>query len=39
LSQKTTFSGWDPGPGNLRQNGQKPTPLMMSPTKKPKPKT
>jgi len=22
-----------PGPGNLNQNGQKPTPLMMSPTK------
>jgi len=29
-----------PWPGNLSQNGQKPTPLMMPPTKKwnPKPK-
>jgi len=26
------------GPGNLSQNGQKPTPLMMSPTKKENPK-
>jgi len=28
-----------PGSGNLSQNGQKPTPLMMSSTKKLKPKT
>jgi len=34
LSQKIPSSGWGPGLGNLRQNGQKPTSLMTSPTKK-----
>jgi len=28
-----------PGPGNLNQNGHKPIPLMMSPTKDLKPTT
>jgi len=35
-SQKIPSSGWGPGPGNLSPNGQKPTPLMTLPTKKPK---
>jgi len=30
LNQKIPSSGWDPGPGNLSQNGQKPTLFMMS---------
>jgi len=32
LSQIILSSGW--GPSNLRQNGQKPAPLMTSPIKK-----
>jgi len=39
LSQKIPSSGWDPGSSNLTQNGQKPTPVMMSPHKKTKFKT
>jgi len=39
MSQKIPSIGWDPGPGNLSQNGLKPTPLMTSPTKKTKPNT
>jgi len=38
LSQKIYSSGWCSGPGNLGQNGLKPTPLMTSPTKKRNPK-
>jgi len=33
LSKKIPSSGWHPWPGNLNQNGLKPTPLTMSPTK------
>jgi len=33
LSQKILSSGWRLGPGNLSQNGQKPTLCMMSLTK------
>jgi len=36
LTQKIPFSGWGAGPGNLSQNGYKPIPLMMPPTKNPK---
>jgi len=39
LSQKIPSSSWSPRPDNLRQNGLKLTPLMMSSTKKAKPKT
>jgi len=38
LNQKIPSSGWDPGPGNLSQNGQKPTLFMIIPNKM-KPKT
>jgi len=33
LSQKIPYSSWCPRPGNLSQNGIKPTPLMASPMK------
>jgi len=36
LSEILPSSGWGPGPGNLSQNGEKPTLLMMSPMKNPK---
>jgi len=39
LSQMIPSSDWHPAPGNLGQNGLKPTPLMTSPTKNPKSKT
>jgi len=39
LSQKIPSCGWCPGPGNLSQNGLKPTQLMMPPTKNLKSKT
>jgi len=34
LIQKIPSSSWGPGPNSLSQNGQKPTLLMTSPTKK-----
>jgi len=34
LNEILPSSGLAPGPGNLSQNGQKPTPLMASITKK-----
>jgi len=39
LSEIFSSCSWGPGPGNLSQNGLKPTPLMVSPTKKPETQT
>jgi len=38
LNQRISSSGWGPASDNLSQNGLKPTPLMVSSRKQPKPK-
>jgi len=39
IEPKNGLLGWRPGPGKLGQKGENTTPIMMSPTEKPKPKT